>query len=275
MIRHRHIQRLLYDYLKCELPQRESTRVGEHIARCNRCRSEAEELSQLLGLSARAFGTLPSDERPDEFWADFVAGVEKNVQEGNPSPRTQESVLDLLGSFLILRWRPVAAVGGLLAVLFFGLLLGRRAAPPELSRVVSPAGESAASTDTELSMSDEQVGRYLRKSRTLLVGFANMPTDEQEPPDLATEQQVSRELIHEARALKEHPVDIRSAQLIKEMEPILVELASINPGKESPDVELIRGGIRKENLLFKIRMEEARYARLPVIPAKHTYSKEP
>ena len=74
--------------------------------------------------------------------------------------------------------------------------------------------------------------------------------------DVSVEQEKSRELIHEARYLKNQPLDPRSQRLIEDLEKILIELANMKQEGNAPNVEIIRGGLHQENLLFKIRMEE-------------------
>jgi hypothetical protein len=74
--------------------------------------------------------------------------------------------------------------------------------------------------------------------------------------DLSAEREVSRDLIKEARYLREQDIDRRSARLIEDLNKILIELANLEDEHDLPDVEIIRGGIHQENLLFKIRMAE-------------------
>jgi hypothetical protein len=66
-------------------------------------------------------------------------------------------------------------------------------------------------------------------------------------------------LVREARYLKQQPLDVRSRQLMNDLERILIELANTEEQNDLPNVEIIRGGIHQENLLFKIRMAEAMY----------------
>ena len=76
--------------------------------------------------------------------------------------------------------------------------------------------------------------KYLRKSRTLLVGVANMKVPEDQPADLHAEQQISRELVSEARALRQEPLDLHSARLINDLEKIQIELANMASGDAHP-----------------------------------------
>jgi hypothetical protein len=100
------------------------------------------------------------------------------------------------------------------------------------------------------------MNQYLRKSKVLLVGLENMKTGEGRTVDLTAERKASRALVDESRSLKQQPLDLHSVQLMNDVDKILIELANTDESESSPHVEMLRGGIRQENLLFKIRMAE-------------------
>jgi len=100
------------------------------------------------------------------------------------------------------------------------------------------------------------MGSYLRQSQMLLVGVTNMPIDEGQLPDLTIERETSRHLVEEARMLKQQSLDDRSVRLINDLQKIQIELANMDPRNDLPTMELVRSSIERENLLFKIRMEE-------------------
>ncbi len=52
---------------------------------------------------------------------------------------------------------------------------------------------------------DNRMSQYLRKSKVLLIGIANLETDGGQPVDFSVEQRASRELVREARYLKQRP----------------------------------------------------------------------
>jgi hypothetical protein len=114
-------------------------------------------------------------------------------------------------------------------------------------------------TETSFDVPNERVSQYFRRSKTLLVGLANLQPDRDERLDFTAERRVSRDLIREARYLKQQPIDPRSRELMNDLERIMIELKNIEEHADLPNVEIIRSGIREENLLFKIRMAEAMY----------------
>jgi hypothetical protein len=98
-----------------------------------------------------------------------------------------------------------------------------------------------------------------------------MKTDPSVPIDVSAEQQLSRSLVHEARYLKPYMPDSRSVKLVNDMEKIFIELANLEATNDRPNVELIRGGIVEENLLFKVRMAEAMFDSLTASTREEAY----
>ncbi len=107
----------------------------------------------------------------------------------------------------------------------------------------------------------EAVGDYLTSSRMLLVGISNLSPEEGQPIDLGVERTAARSLVLQARLLSVEPLDERSRLLVEELERILIELANLEESADLPDVEMIRTGVRQQNLLFKIRMAEHQLGR--------------
>jgi hypothetical protein len=70
---------------------------------------------------------------------------------------------------------------------------------------------------------------------------------------------MSRNLLHETRLIKKQPLDPRSEVLVGDMERILIKVANSEHGLNSPDLQLIRNGIERQNLLHKIRRAEVVY----------------
>jgi anti-sigma factor RsiW len=128
------------------------------------------------------------------------------------------------------------------------------AATVETNRV--PA--ASAATGRGVQYASDRVTQYFRRSKILLVGIANMQEDQDHQLDLSAERRTSKALVKEARFLRQqNDIDPRTRGLIEALNRILIELANLAESNQAPGVEIIRGGIRQENLLFKIRMAEA------------------
>jgi len=173
------------------------------------------------------------------------------------------------------------AAAAAVAVVAWVLLLPPGAGRPDQSTgpatadqaAVVPAddGTTDAADDAADSLAgfDRRLSDYFRKSKTLLVGVSNTAPAKGEELDLDAERQTSRSLLREARYLRSGPVDPQASRLIDDLDRILIGLANGEAAASGPDVRMLRGGIERGNLLFKLRMQETRNQRLPVQQASY------
>jgi len=154
----------------------------------------------------------------------------------------------------VTRWRTAFAIAGGFAAIAaaFLLLQGRPTPPRDVEAGLAPPVPSPVRVD-------ERMTEYLRKSQTLLVGLTNKKAVPGKPVDIDAEREASRSLVTEARFIKHQSLDRRSSRLVGDLERIFIEVANAEPMMRSGDIEIIRNGIRQENLLFKVRMAQARY----------------
>lgn len=267
-MKHSSVRLLLYEYVCRELPENEMAGVAGHLVSCETCSLEADEIRAIVNLPASGFSRA-SDQRSPEFWNAFPASVERRIQSAIPlRDRKPIDLFDAVSAFFTLRPHAIAVIGGGLALVVLALFL------PAIFRVRSEQtirGEHVAEEPVQAVTFDNRVGDYFRKSKVLLVGLTHLETDDDQPIDLSRESDVSRELLVEARYLRNQPLDIRSARLIDDLQKILIELAHIKEHDGLPNVDIIRSGIHRENLLFKIRMAEASCDTTRVIPVRDTY----
>ena len=255
MIIHPHIKMLLYDYLQDKLPPEEHKQVDEHLATCIRCADEAKFLRTIIKILPDVT-VQPNEKLSAEYWQNFAAAVESRIQAAQQGQKQfKPSLLQLITQFVVFNRRYVTTLSAALAIAVVLVVIWRWPNPvPVEQPQVQIMPQSAP-----IELASDRIHQYFDKSKVLLVGITNMKTDERQDIDLSAEQRVSRELIHEARYLKRQPLDNRSAKLINDLEKILIELANMKEEADVPNVELIRGGIHQENLLFKIRMAENTY----------------
>ena len=243
---------MLFDYLSGEVPREETASLEEHLARCAACREDLRILREAIDLLPGT-GTPPSEERDEQFWTSFPARVEERISESRrPYTSFIANAADRITSFIHYNGTPLVAGSGALALIAFALLMFRPAQETEPAR--AETHEGAALTPEPEAV---KLHNYLKKSRVLLVGVSNLRAGGKTPIDLSVERRESRELVHEARNLKRNSLDARSAKLVGDLEKILIELANSDERHDVPDVEIIRSGIRHNNLLFKIRMTES------------------
>jgi hypothetical protein len=250
-----HIQHQLYEYIRGELSPIERSTIEAHLAVCSRCRMSYKRMTEAMQTLDRAT-PQPSDQRPQEFWNSFAARVEERITKAERTKNHIETTFnDGLQWLLGMRWRTAFAIAGGFAAIAVAFLLWQ-------GRPIPPTERQTTSTDRVPSGAeqvDKRMTQYLRKSHTLLVGLTNMKASPGTPVDIEAERQVSRLLVNEARILKHQPLDPRSARLVGDLERIFIELANAEPRKRAGDIDIIRNGIRQENLLFKVRMAQARY----------------
>jgi len=265
-MRHSAIQELLYEYLHEHLNPLQRKEVDDHLLACADCRAEMEELRDLLGQFSPS-SVNPSATRTDEYWAGFARQVEAKIAEDEqvrlPERRRPFSFQSMI-EHMIFAPRPYIAVfGGAMAVvvcaLFVWRWVDRSPRTPEQMQVVEQASGLPIMRAADDS-TNERLHQYISRSKMLLVGISNMKPVNASSYDLSVERAKSKELITEARYLKGRPIDARAQRLIGDLERILIELANMKEEGNAPNVEILRGGLHQENLLFKIRMEERTFA---------------
>lgn len=250
MITHNEIRKLLYDYCSGTLEEKEKTAVEEHLRHCSPCTREANATKALIdALPVSA----PSSQRNEEFWKAFSLRVESRiVQESTASRAERESLVTRIMAAFQPMERELLTGAGILAVVLFALIVWMWPAtktPVERAPVLTAAVQSP----------EKQVGQYFRKTRALLVGLDKIKQTETGDVDLSEERKVSRELLNESRMLRKKPIDIRSARVMDDLDRILVSVANAKDRSDQRDLDLVRGGIRSENLMFKVRMAEIAY----------------
>ncbi|HEY4613078.1 MAG TPA: zf-HC2 domain-containing protein, partial [Bacteroidota bacterium] len=256
------VQDLLYEFHRGELPEADRQMVEAHLAQCERCSTAATEIRELLS-SVPVRPTQPSEKRPAQFWNNFAVNVINQIRREEQRQSVRKvSFGEYLQSVLIYQRRALVTVGLGVAVVA-AIVLTR-----QLVSVEERDGEQLARVENEAEIPTVQarLGQYLRKSQVLMVGLMNMKTENGNGFDLNAERTASRALIQEARYLSGQDIDERAKRLIGDLEKILIELANIEESHDLPDVEILRAGIRQENLLFKLRMGEQLYPSPPPQP---------
>jgi hypothetical protein len=265
MSTHSYIQQQLYDYAKGELDLQAMEQINQHVASCLSCRQELSELE----LFFERIGSEPQkacDARSPEFWNDFANSTLERIQSSEnalkkSSPSFWDGIIDSILPYRL----PAIGLAGVMVVAILVLIFW-----PQPPSMVHTNVAEQSSVDTSNTTVDKQFESYLRKSKTLLIGVTNMDLNNDQPIDFAAEQKASFGLVSEARSLqKKKPVLVHSGQLLNDLEKIQIELAGIDPTNPGPRIEVIRRGIREDNLLFKIRMAESVYGHARFMNAEY------
>jgi hypothetical protein len=266
---HTRIRLQMYEYLSGELDDRGRAAVDEHIQACDGCRTELNALRSALAALPRP-DNQPADGLSPEFWQSFMAEVERTIAEQEkPAPSTWSRIFDEFNALPIFQPRVAIAMAAIFVLILGGVLTREILMRPAADRT-DTTNVAAARLDTLPTVDvNTRMSGYLRRSKNLLVGLTNMKPAPSGKVDLSTERRMSRELAHEARFLKQQALDERSVQLLSDLEKIQIELANLEEAHHASEVELIRHGIRRENLLFKVRVTETLYDRASFVQASY------
>ncbi len=267
---HRDVQDLLYEFSRGELSTQDQRRVEEHLTGCKRCMAAAETIQKLVN-AVPVSPVRASDKRPDLYWNSFSYNVINRIRrEEQSEPVRKVAFSEYLRSVFVHQRRTlVTLTAGV--VIVSGIVLTWQM--QQSGQQVTQQGGSIA-VDGQTPTLQARYSRYLRKSQVLMVGLMNMKQESGEHLDLSAERDLSRQLVDEARYLHEQNIDEHAKQLIRDLEKILIELANIEEQHDVPDVEILRAGIRQENLLFKIRMDGQLYPPPSAPDSKEIQSKK-
>ncbi|MBI5216562.1 MAG: zf-HC2 domain-containing protein [Ignavibacteriae bacterium] len=261
MMNHATIKNLLYDFVMNELPDAQRNRVEVHLKECQECTGEVETLT--LFVEQLRNETIDwSEQQTPAYWNHFADAVAEQIRQEEKERRSfAERFGEWLDSFISFRPRDIAITGAVCALLVVSFVVGRVYFVKE--KEAQPQQQLAQQTPV-VDSEYVRLHDYFRKSKALLVGLANTNEGEVEQVDLETERTLSNNLLDESRSLKRTALDPRSERLINDMEKIFLKVANGGDNNDFPELELIRNGIERENLLYKIRRAEATYRTVPV-----------
>jgi hypothetical protein len=184
-----------------------------------------DRLDEWLREAARAYNAPPETPR-EEMWA--------RVQAGRRSgPRV-----------LWLRPRRVLWAAAAAAVLALGIGIGRISVGP---RTVAWEGPSANVTTYRLATQE-----HLSQSEAFLTLFR---TSLEEQADHRLASASARQLLATNRLLLDSPAAVEPATrlLLEDLELVLAEIAQLSPRSREHDLELIRDGIERGNVMPRLR----------------------
>jgi len=245
-----------------------------HVASCETCRHEYEELKETLSLMNLRTRVEPSEQE----WIDFNRRLDHRLsEEMPPKPR----VIQWPPSFSSSWGYGIAAVFLLAIGFFVGRtffvdtgLIGTNGTQNDLAvntdAVDTPdaSGRPEETTETFSSTSPGPSGGaatrealdYLERSRNLLIGLTNLDDQQAGSLDLHRQQEVSRSLYNTGNTLTVALNKPSQQQLVQQLQIILLQLSNAGPSDGRPAVEIIRQGIDSRSILLKINLEAIRAA---------------
>jgi hypothetical protein len=186
-----------------------------------------DQLDQRLREAARAYNAPPETPR-EEMWAKIQAG------RGRRDPRVLE--------FRPRRMLWVAAAAA--AVLALGVGIGRVSVAPE-----TPSWEEPAANATTYRLAAQE---HLGQSEAFLTLF-RASVGERTDHRLASAS--ARQLLATNRLLLDSPAAVEPATrlLLEDLELVLAEIAQLSPRSRAEDLQLIRDGMERGNVMPRLR----------------------
>lgn len=215
-------------------------RLESHLAECAACRAELSSRTALLTH------VHADRSEPDEaFWHAFTDTVMEMVER--PSRPAFLYTLFPVNQPWVLR---VAAAVLLVAT---GIAIGRAGLQQNPGYDAADDAPLVNVTTAALSGTFE----VLERSRTLLLDLVNTDSAES-APNLEQRQRVAEELATRSAELYEQlspGEQARLRALLQDLEVILLQIAHIESGTDIPGIEMIRDGVDRSAVLFKIELE--------------------
>jgi hypothetical protein len=226
----------LIAYREGETTRREA--IAEHLTGCTACRTELERIEAVLS----ALDNLPVPERGPEYgravWQKIAPQLPEKARRGWRvwlEPR---------------RW---VAIGAMAARVIAAFVAGRWTKKPDAG---APAASVAQVRERVLVVA---VGEHLGKSEMVLMELSNAapPAPGQKQINISAEQKRAEDLLDANRLYREtaeHDGDAALANVLDDLERVLMDVAH-SPKEITPaQLETIRQRIEAHGILFKVRV---------------------
>jgi hypothetical protein len=225
--------------------------LNQHLAECETCRAEFEEMKSTMGTLAKYERTEPAATYWTAYWQRLeqrMAGKRFNIPER--FARLKQAIDWLPG------W--TYQLAGAMAVLLLGIYIGYlsfgQSNPPE------QPFSGRQIDNVRLNLTRQEASDYLERSKILLLGIVNLDqSDKTMSLDFTHQQKVSRELLDVTADLKrkiQGTKHQRLQMLIADLEMILLQIANQEHEFDTPAIDVITSGVNNQAILFKINLEE-------------------
>jgi hypothetical protein len=220
--------------------------IERHLAECADCRAEYARLGQLFG----ALDELPVPRRSESYPRQVWQQIEARL------PRSRR--VDWRAWFSVPR---LALAGSMAVLLFVAFLLGQQTRP------VGDPGQPIPEQVRERILLIA-VGDHLERSQRILLELIHAEGNGE--VDISTQQELARDLVSNNRMYRQTAArsgDETVAELLDELERLLVEVANGPAELASFEMDELRRRIERKGLLFKIRVigDDARQQAAPSV----------
>jgi hypothetical protein len=265
---HRAIQKNLYGYLRDEVSAEDRQAIGRHVNSCAACRKELQSMRETMDLLTQKV-RRPSENRNELYWQRFTENVERRIQveltEGEP-----QSFVGRLLDLLVENRKPfsvgfASALSAIVLALAIWSLWTKGPMPDQAASDSADAGASGLRANMQKTALEMRAENYLEQSKILLIGIMNTDTKSlvETQSFLKRQQAISRTLVRESQEISlglTDPSQQRLRELVSDLELILLQIANLESRHGIQGVEIVKGGVERNGILFKINFEEIQRA---------------
>ena len=210
--------------------------ASQHLGACGQCARQYDVLRQVLALVNEA----PIPERGDGYGAEVWTRLRWKL--GSRARRR--------------RWQSLVAIAAMLAIAFVAgqFWRARQGSIPAIATTTNPAAPvapAASGDDAAGKLLFVVVNDHLDTSGRMLLEVANADTTIASQPARAGDLVAANRIY---RQTAEQRGDGHIAQLLSDLEPILVELANAGGSLEGKQLADLQKRIESKGLLFKVRV---------------------
>lgn len=251
----RQVQKKMGEALYGEMDSETQSRFDAHLKVCTKCANQYSALQQTIMTMHSRTRNAPDADYWDTYWERLAP---KLARENKPSSRVSK-----FREWF--QWRsPKPAyriqLASAFALVLIGLFIGKL--------IWSPSGVSEHSPNTNLAVPNtrfasvrERANYTLEKSKILLLAWANFDpkSEDTETLNLPFQKKMSQSLVNETGYLRsqlQDPADKQLQELLSDLEVILLQIANLEDEHDLDAVELVRSGVEKRAVLFKINLSQ-------------------
>jgi anti-sigma factor RsiW len=216
-----------------EMSDAAEARACDHLEQCATCRDSLARLQRVLA----AIDEAPVPE-PDAWFENRAwARLEPELTRRAPDVRWR------------LPWRAIAWGAGAALIVIAAFVAGRIGSPP----ASAPVQQASAQAPLRERVLLVDLGDHLDRSELALVEFVSGGNDRQAASGRSrVEELVAANRLYRRSA--EGTGDTAVADVLDELERVLIEIAGTQPGAPADDLDAMRQRIDTRGLLFKVRV---------------------
>ena len=221
-------------------------KVDEHLRSCEQCRTLWQEITEALKVVDASRIPEPDAELERRIW--------KRVQ---PALAEQSEQMAASRVLPFGRRRPlafVAVAAGLAAAVIAVVFAGRFWPVVPGDAPESSTARTAADPDTRERVLLTALDEHFQRSEMLLVEVMNTPTPSD--AEFLMERETADDLLGSSRLYRvsaEQNGKLRLAQMLEDLESVLVEIARSPEQLDRTDLRALQARIDSNDLLFKVR----------------------